>query len=261
MTVLKSESNQTVKDTIKLKTNAKERRKKQLFIAEGLRLCNEALLSNAEIYIAFFTENFIKNNEEAYNNISENAKKTYIVTENIFTHISDTDTPQGVLCVIKTLDKTMLFDKIKFSGNYILLENIQDPGNLGTILRTIDAFNINGVFLSKGCCDIYNPKVIRGSMGAVFRVPFNHIDDVTSFIKEFNKTGTSYGAVLDNSSVPLNNVDFKNNSLIIIGNEGSGLTKATTDSCNIKTYIPMSGDAESLNAGIAAAIFMWEMIK
>ena len=172
MLTLTSKDNSNIKNTIKLKKSAKYRHQSGLFVAEGVRVCYDAMLSNAEIEILFVTEDAIEKNKDKFNKLSKYANKTFCVNSNIFSLISDTQTPQGFLCVIKALDKTIEFDKIKNGGKYLALDNLQDPNNLGTILRSAEAFGISGIIMSNDCCDIYSAKVVRGSMGAVFRLPF-----------------------------------------------------------------------------------------
>ena len=138
---------------------------------------------------------------------------------------------------------------------------MQDPINLGTILRSAEAFGISAVVLTRDCCDVYSPKVTRGSMGAVFRLPFYITDDLPALIGEFNRYGTSFAAVLDKDSVSLDECSFEGAALAVVGNEGNGLTEDTVKACTHKLYIPMSGKAESLNVSAAASIILWEMKK
>ena len=183
-----------------------------------------------------------------------------MVTPEIFAYISDTQTPQGFLCVVKTLDKSCQFDTIKGNGKMIALDNMQDPNNLGTVLRSAEAFGVSGVILSSDCCDIYNPKVVRGSMGAVFRLPFCICDTVVEFLNE-NPGITSYAAVVDADAKSVTGFDYQAPCVAVIGNEGNGLKPQTVEACSHKLTIPMKGKAESLNASAAAAILIWEMTK
>lgn len=260
MLTLTSKENINIKNTVKLKNSSKFRRKSGLFIAEGVRVCYDALLSGAQIDTVFVTEEALSRYPEKTAELCEKSAKSFIVTDDIFSHISDTQTPQGVLCVIKTLDKVTEFDKIKNGGKFLALENIQDPNNLGTVLRSAEAFGVSGVILSDDCCDIYNPKVVRGSMGAVFRLPFISVKNIPSFLSE-NPQLTSYAAVVDSEAEKLTDISFDKCSVAVIGNEGNGLTKETVSACNHKITIPMRGKSESLNASTAASIIIWEMIK
>ena len=140
MLFLKSKDNINIKNAVKLKKSAKYRRETGYFTAEGVRLCMDALYSNAVIDTFFVTENALKKYSCEYNKLSEYADKTFVVSPSLFLSISDTDTPQGFLCIIKVLDKTSQFDTIKNSDKFLALDNLQDPNNLGTLLRTAEAF-------------------------------------------------------------------------------------------------------------------------
>lgn len=260
MLILKSKDNSNIKNVLKLKKSAKYRRESGLFIAEGLRVCYDAMLSNAEIDSFFVTEKAIEKNIDKYNAISDYANKTFIVTPDLFTQISDTESPQGFLSIIKALDKTIQFDTIKNNGKFLALDNVQDPNNLGTILRSAEAFGVDGIIMSKDCCDIYNPKVVRGSMGAVFRIPFVVCDSIAEFLLK-NQHLNSYAAVVDDNAVNITNMVFDEPCVAVIGNEGNGLKKDTVSASKVKMTIPMNGKAESLNASVAASIIIWEMIR
>ena len=260
MIFLTSKENVNIKNAVKLKKSAKFRRQTGRFIAEGLRICMDAMLSKAEIEILYVTESSAEKYSDEFNQLKDYAEKTYAVTPEIFALISDTQTPQGFLCVIKTLDKKYQFDTIKNNGKFIALDNIQDPNNLGAVLRSAEAFGIDGIIMSEDCCDIHNPKVVRGSMGAVFRIPIVDYPSVADFLKE-NPKMESFAAVVDESAASVS--DFKYNApcVAVIGNEGNGLKQATIDACTHSITIPMKGKAESLNASVAASILIWEMVK
>lgn len=260
MQILSSKDNINIKNTVKLKNSAKHRRKNRQFIAEGVRICNDAICSNAKIDIFFATEKAVDKYPNDFDRIKSYADKTYLVTEYIFTLISDTESPQGFLCVIKALDKTNEFDTINRNSRFIALENIQDPSNLGTVLRTAEALGIDGVIMSSDCCDFFNPKVVRGSMGAVFRLPFVICDSVNDFLSEHSELN-SYAAVVTSDAQKITEIDFELPCVAVIGNEGNGMKAETISMCNFKFTIPMNGRAESLNASTAASIIMWEMVK
>ena len=261
MELISSKENKTIKYIKKLLTSASFRREEGLFVAEGLRLCDDALRSGAPIVCALFSESFSGREAAFIARTRAVCRELYAVRDSIFSAVCDTKTPQGVLFVIKTLDKTLDFDTMKKNGKILALESIQDPVNLGTILRSAEALGAGGVVLSRDCCDIYAPKVIRGSMGAVFRLPFMTADSLPDFITAFNRIGTSYAAVLDRESRVVSECDFSALSLCAVGNEGNGLSPATVAACTHKVFIPMPGGAESLNVSAAAAILLWEMIR
>lgn len=260
MNIISSKDNSLIKKIIKLNKSAKQRREQQLFVAEGLRICEDAMLSGVEIDNLIVTENALAKYKEKIEKLIEYSKSVSLVNNSIFSLLSDTKTPQGVLCVIKTLDKACLFDKIKCNGKLLALDNIQDPTNLGTILRTAEAIGIDGIVLSADCCDIYAPKVVRGSMGAVFRIPYIITETIADFLNN-NADIASYASVVQNDAEKATDIDFKAPCIVAIGNEGNGLKQETIDACNKRITIPMKGRAESLNAAVAASILMWEMIK
>lgn len=261
MDIIKSKDNKTVKYIGKLLTSPKFRREEKRFVVEGVRLCEETLKNNAEVDILLVSSTAFEKYAEIVEKLKAVSKYTICVDDRIFSGLSDTKTPQGVLCVVKTLDKQSHFGTIRKNGIILALDNIQDPTNLGTILRSADALGIDGVVLSSDCCDIYSPKVVRGSMGAIFRIPFMITDNLAGFIKEYNEYGLSYACVLDETAIEVNNAKLKKPSLSVIGNEGNGVSKNVIDACSYKLYIPMHNNAESLNAAVAASIIMWEMVK
>lgn len=258
MKEISSKDNKLIKYIAKLQTSSRFRREEKRFVAEGLRVCVEAALSGAEIVSLLVTENALNKHGDALKPLLDASGDIYIASDKAMSAACDTQTPQGVVCLIKTLDNNIDLDTI--NNKYIMAENVQDPSNLGTILRTADALGLSGVIMTKDCCDVYSPKVCRGAMGALYRVPFAIVDNAPDFIHTFNKTGTSYAAVVRNAE-PVTGCTFEGNSLVVIGNEGNGLTDAAADACTKRITIPMNSNAESLNAAIAAGILMWEMIK
>ena len=260
MIEITSKDNSLIKKISKLNTSAKQRREQGLFVAEGLRLSIDAMLSDCEITALLITEKALNKYSESINKLIEYSSASYLVKESVFNFISETKTPQGVLCLIKTLDKKSLFDTIKDNGKFLALDGIQDPSNLGTILRTAEAVGIDGVVLSKDCCDIYSPKVVRGSMGAVFRLPFIIYPTIAQFLND-NPALNSYAAVVDSKAQSITDICFTEPCVAVVGNEGNGLKDETIIACNNKITIPMKGKAESLNASTAASIIIWEMIR
>lgn len=257
--MITSRDNELIKQTVKLISSAKHRRENNSFVAEGVRLCRDGADSGAEIKTFFATAQAMEKYPQDYGKITAKAEKTYEISEKLLKQISDTATPQGFMCVFKTLDKKTLSYKISNQGYYVALENIQDPSNMGTILRTAEALGTDGVILSSDCCDIYMPKVVRGSMGAVFRLSVVIADDFTDYIDSLTKNGIKTYASTPHKAENINNVDFSNGGVMLIGNEGNGLNNKTIDVCYKRVKIPMKGRAESLNAAAAAAILMWKM--
>ncbi len=260
MRYITSKDNSIIKNTAKLINSSKFRKQSGLFVCEGLRICYDAMLSGAKIDSVFVTQQAVDKYGEKLSKIIKYADNCFTVSLQVFSHISETKSPQGVLCVIKTLDKSGQFDTIKDNGKFLALDNVQDPNNLGTILRSAEAFGIDGIVLSEDCCDVYNPKVVRGSMGAVFRLPFTIYKSISDFLFD-NPRIKSYASVVDPNAMSVKTVNFKAPCVIIIGNEGNGIKSETLNSCSERITIPMSGKAESLNASAAATILIWEMIR
>ena len=247
MILISSKDNLRVKQLVKLQKSARFRRQSELFVAEGLRVCADAMRSGAVIKTLYVTEQAAEKYSSQYEQLSAYAEETVMLADNIFAAVSDTQTPQGFLCTIKTLDKTIQFDTIKDSGKFLALDNVQDP-------------NVSGVILSADCCDIYNPKVVRGSMGAVYRVPFMICGSIAAFLREHPELH-SYAAVVDKDAEHITDTAFCAPCVAVIGNEGNGLGEETIAVCKHRITIPMKGNAESLNASAAATIIIWEMLR
>lgn len=260
MNIITSKDNHLVKLISKLNKSSKSRKENKVFIAEGARLVSDALSSGCEFEFFVFSESSIEKYSELYSKAAELSGKIYIFSDKLFLSVSDTKTPQGVLAAVKLLDKKCLFDKIKCNGKFLALENLQDPGNLGTVFRTAEALGISGIVLTDDCCDIYSPKVVRSTMGAIFRLPFFTVNSVNNFLQE-NPKITSYAAVVNGNSKKAGEIAFEAPCLCVIGNEGNGLKSETVNTCDFAVTIPMTGRAESLNASVAASILMWEMMK
>lgn len=259
MITLTSKDNAQLKQAAKLQKSARFRRQTGLFAAEGLRVCADAMKSGAVIETLFLTKAALEKNPDTCTALCDYAHKSFLVSPELFAHISDTQTPQGVLAVIKALDKNALFDTIKNGGKFLVLDNVQDPNNLGAILRSAEAFGVTGVILSADCCDVFNPKVVRGSMGAVFRLPVCIAEDLPQWLAAHPQLHT-YAAVVGDAQ-PVTEIRFAEPCAVVIGNEGNGIRQATAAACHQRITIPMNGKAESLNASVAAAILIWEMVK
>lgn len=260
METITSKENTAIKEVHKLIKSAKHRAQARAFVIEGVRLCSDALQSGAEVQTAFMTQAAMEKHPALAKSLCKAAQKSFVLPERLFMAVSDTVTPQGVLCVCQMKESPVRVCE----GRYIGLEDIQDPQNLGTVLRTAEAFGIDGVILSRGCCDLYAPKVLRGSMGAVFRLQTTVRGDLPAFVKELRTQGFyTAGAVPDRNAQSITGVSFPpgGKSAVFIGNEANGLTAALKDACDELVTIPMDGRAESLNASVAAAVVMWEMVR
>lgn len=260
MQTITSKDNAQIKHVVKLQKSSRYRRQTGLFAAEGVRLCTDAVRSGAQTEALFLTEEALAKYSADCDRLRACAQKTYLVPRSLFAHICDTQNPQGVLGVIKALDKSADFDTIENGGKYLALDNVQDPNNLGTVLRTAEAFGVAGVILSADCCDVYNPKVVRGSMGAVFRLPVLTAADLAAWLRQHEALHT-YAAVVDAAAEKVTETVFQTPCAVVIGNEGNGIGAETLCACQHTVTIPMNGRAESLNASVAAAVLMWEMVK
>lgn len=261
-TEITSRDNAAVKAAAKLMSSAKERREQQRFIVEGVRLCEEALQNNCDIYEVFYTEDAFLRHSELITKLENKAGKAYIITEEIAAKIADTVTPQGVFCVGGIKSNAIDLDNIKTDGQFIMLENLQDPSNIGAIFRTAEALGLTGAFLSSDCCDPYNPKSMRASMGAVFRLPYLISDNPVELLKSCKqKNMRPIASVPDDDASKITAMRFFKGVIMCIGNEGNGLSESLMSVCGERTTIPMNGRAESLNAATAAAILMWEMVR
>ena len=256
-----SRTNDKIKEYIKIMNDSDFREENKLFCIEGLRLCEDALKSDVYIKTVFFTEKILLKYNNIILKLIEKSEKAVEISEEIAKKISDTKNNQGVFCVLTALDKKITIDTIDRKGKYIALEDINDPANLGTIIRTAEALGLKGLILSENCCDIYNPKVLRGSMGSVFRINFYKFVNFYKTIKELAGIIPVFGSVADNTAKKINEIDFDEGTVIIIGNEANGISKETKQICKDLITIPMKGDAESLNASMAAGILIWEMMK
>lgn len=220
------------------------------YFVEGIKLVNEAIDEKREIYKIIICDDIFKNE---FNNRNYEIEH---VNENVFKFISDTDTPQGIMAIIKMTKNDDNFEDVIFA-----LDNIQDPGNLGTIIRTLDCAGIKTLLLSNGTVDLYNPKVIRSTMGAIFRVNCIENVDLVSKLSELkNKEYKVVVTALD-AKISHYELDFKDKYIIVIGNESKGVSKNVQDLADIKVKIPMLGRTESLNASVAASLIAYEFVR
>ncbi len=256
-----SRDNALIKTAKKIVSSAKYRREQGLFAIEGLRLCSEVVKTAFKVNCLIVSETFLAQKQKETQEIAAFAKKAVTVPDHLFEKISDTASPQGVLCLCE-MPQSGAAEIRPDSGCYIALENLSDPANLGAIARTAEAFGVNGIIVSGDGCDPYSPKSQRSAMGALLRIPVMVEKDFSAAMGEIQQKGyTLYGAVVHGDTEPLNNVQFSKKSVILIGNEANGLTSGIIAACDRRVTIPMPGRAESLNASVAAAIFMWEAQK
>ena len=258
--MITSKDNETVKHISKLVKSASYRNECGLFTAEGVRICRDGVLSGFKPEIFVYTPSSKEKYEEDFEFIAGASKKLLEVSNDIFSRISDTKSPQGLFCVFTMLDKREFPYTINKRGSYLALERVQDPSNIGTILRTAEALGIDGVIMSNDCCSVFSPKVVRGSMGAVFRLPILIADDFLAYIRSAASDGVKTYASSPVGNVRITDIKF-DGGIMLIGNEGAGLSEEAIKACSETVTIPMKGRAESLNAAAAAALLMWEMLR
>lgn len=256
---ISSKTNKNIKYAKKLLAMPKFRKQEGKFIIEGTRLCEEALKNSVEISVTFYTQKLKERFPELINDMISKSDEHFVISEELAKFISDTDTPQGVFCICKKISENR--KDFKNVDKCVLLENIQNPSNLGSIFRSCDALGVKTVVVSSGCADLYSPKVLRGSMGAAFRLDLIETDDMVAFINNLKNCGFEvYATVPNNNALKLGNINFKNKPAIVFGNEGNGLAENTIEACNFKMTIPMNELSESLNVSVAAGISVWEMV-
>lgn len=251
--MITSVANDRVKNIVRLQQKAKARREQNCFITEGIRMAEE--VPEGRLIEAYASESFAARPE---NQAVCKRLRAEIVADHVMEAMSDTQTPQGILAVVRRQEtdlETILHHK---DSLILVLERIQDPGNLGTILRTAEGAGVTGVILSADTVDIYNSKVIRSTMGSVYRVPFVYVTDVKAAVCMLKQNGVRiYAAHLEGSTV-YDTEDFRTASAFLIGNEGNGLTDELSGLSDQYIRIPMAGQVESLNAAVASAILVYE---
>lgn len=244
-------SKQNIKDINNLRDKSKYRKETGLFIVEGIRMFTEVPKDKVKRVIV--TEAFLKDNKELLQSYDYD-----VVDEATFNRMSDTKTPQGIMCVVEQMNYSLegMIGK-RDKELFVVLEDIQDPGNLGTIFRTSEGAEVSGIIMSKGCVDIYNPKTIRSTMGSIYRVPFVYTDDLERAIKTLqSKNVKVYAAHLKGESY-YDEIDY-GKTAFLIGNEGNGLREETAQMADTYIKIPMGGKLESLNAAVATSILVYE---
>ena len=264
-----STGNARIRNVINLKNKAKERREQDLFLVEGIRMFLEA--PSDRIAGIYMSESFYRKNAGNPKVQSILASCRFdLVSDAVFAAMSDTKTPQGVICLIRQFHYTALElfaqpaenDRMKARPPLLMvLEDIQDPGNLGTILRTGEGAGVTGILMSSGCVDIYNPKVIRSTMGSVYRVPFAVAKDLKGTLEDWKQRGMKLYAAHLGGRRSYDQEDYTGPTAFLIGNEGNGLTDETARLADHYILIPMLGQVESLNAGVASALLMYEAAR
>jgi TrmH family RNA methyltransferase len=251
---ISSATNQTIKNLILLQNKSQIRKKEKIFIVEGIKMFKE--ISEEKIVSVFLSESFARANEKL-------VKPHYFtVKDEVFAKISDTVTPQGIITIVRQ-NEYNLENVLKKEGNklFLILENLQDPGNMGTIIRTAEGAGVDAVIMGKNSVDIYNPKVVRSTMGSIFRVPIIISEDLFEEIDKLKENDVFiYAAHLDGKNY-YDDENYNCSSAFLIGNEANGLSEEISKKADKLVKIPMQGKVESLNAAVSAAILMYEASK
>ena len=256
--MITSTKNQQIRTVIELKKKAKARNESGLFAVEGIRMAAE--LPKERIEQVYVSESFLKHPE--HSSVLGRLPSFEIVSDSVFSTMSDTKTPQGILALVKkreyTLEEMLAGGQTPF---LMLLENLQDPGNLGTIVRTGEGAGITGVIMSRDTVDIYNPKVIRSTMGSLFRIPFLYAENLGETVRFLKKNHVKILAAHLEGAVVYDEEDCTGALGFLIGNEGNGLSEEIGALADARIKIPMAGQVESLNAAVAASVLMFETAR
>lgn len=259
MQIITSKDNNFIKNIKKLKEK-KYRDSDSEYVVEGIKMCEEAIKYNEKIKKIILCEDCEKNSEISKATMYEIAKFDCVyVTREIFKTLTDVVNPQGIIAVIEKGKKEKEIDYVSQSV-IVALDDIQDPGNLGTIIRTIDSCGLNQLIVSSKTADCYNPKVVRSTMGAIFRVKVIQCDDLGAVIKESKKH--KFKAVVSSldAQKTIYEIDYKK-KFIVIGNEANGVNEKIQELSDEKIKIPMIGKSESLNASVATGIILYEYVR
>ena len=276
MEIISSKDNKKIRYIRSLLEKGNIRKKSKAFVVEGIKLVDEALeygkvlevVCSESLYDEIISGDLSGNRLLAENdkNITNYVKKEsslLVVSDTVFKSMSETKTPQGILAVAempdyRLLDKGFLEQAYTKNGKIklLVLEDTADPGNLGTIMRTAEAAGVTGVIMGKGTVDIFNPKVVRSTMGSIFRLPFTYVEDLKETIQKLKTQGISFYATHLKGKKSYKDIKYCDSSAILVGNEARGLSDEVADLADTYVLIPMQGKVESLNAAVAAALMM-----
>ena len=258
MHIISSKDNEQVKHIKKLKEK-KYRILNKEYVIEGFKLIKEAIAEKVNIKTIVICDGCDMESNFDQKLLYEIAKSNCItVSEKIFKDLSEVDTPQGIMAVVDRSNNSTDIDYTQ--DMLVVLDNIQDPGNLGTILRTVDSIGLSQIIVSKGTVDAYSSKVVRSSMGAIFRVNVIESENLEDIIKEMKKHKFSVIATSLEAEESIYDIDFRKKA-IIIGNEANGVEKEVLEKADLLVKIPMLGRTESLNASVATGVILYEYVR
>ncbi|EOD00921.1 23S rRNA (guanosine(2251)-2'-O)-methyltransferase RlmB [Caldisalinibacter kiritimatiensis] len=257
--LITSKSNQIVKHVKSLHKKKKRWNSKNYFI-EGIRGVKESIISKGQIEYILYSDSLfnVKGGKDLFNLIINNGYKVFHISEEILKYISDTQNSQGIIAALK-FDIKSLENILIDRGNFlILLDRVQDPGNIGTIIRTADAFGVSGIILTNGCVDVYNPKVVRSTMGSILRVPIAFERDINNTLNKLKERNIKIVSTALDAEYYSYDFDFTKDFVLVVGNEASGVSKDIQNQSDFNVKIPMIGETESLNVAVATSILMYE---
>ena len=248
--MITSTGNAQIKNLIQLQKKSKARREQGVFVAEGIKMYREAPGELVEkVYIS---KSFAEKAE------IPGLRDAEVVEDRVFQSAADTKTPQGIMAIVRQQHYQAEEIMQGETPLLLILENIQDPGNLGTIIRTAEGAGVTGIIMSSDTVDIYNPKTIRSTMGSVYRMPFAYESDMKAVMQELRQRGIKTYAAHLKGVHNYDEPDYRTGCAFLIGNEGNGLTETLAEQAEEYIRIPMSGQVESLNAAVASALLMYE---
>lgn len=255
-------SNRSVREVIQLNQKAKARNAQDLFVAEGVRMFEEA--PEERIYKVYLAQRAQDGLRRLYGDKLDRLP-VETVADDVFDRMCDTKTPQGILCLIRQfhyrLEELLVSADRNGRAMFMMLEDLQDPGNLGTIFRAGEGAGVTGIIMSGRTVDLYNPKTIRSTMGSVYRVPFLYTDDLCGTADLLRKHHINvYAAHLEGKD-DYDVCDYRCGTAFLIGNEANGLREETAGHADKRIRIPMEGKVESLNAAVASSILMYEAYR
>ena len=262
-TEITSRKNSNIIFARSLSSEKKSRDESGMFALEGIKLLTEALEADLCVSSVYFTQKALDAYSDTLEKTYESGAQMFLVTDEVYSKLTDESAPQGIYACVKKPAFNKLNSEELSSGSFVFLESVQNPANIGAILRSCYALGFGKIILNKECSDIYSPKCLRAAMGSVFRIKSYFEEDIISIAGNISSCSNVriFCTSLSEKSVKLGTISFNETDCFVIGNEGHGVSKEMFDACSHSLYIPMNIGAESLNAAAAAALVMWEMKK